>query len=288
MPSILSYNLLQVTKINIEGNLNTDSRGVKKLFQFYNNAVKYKNQIIEIDMYNMGFFDANLSCVLYAILYKLNKDNGLKFELDFDYLQRKYSVLFRNGLFIEGEAVDERESTIQLKSFQPNSDNDEEFVNYITNDVLSHRGMPDFSRKVKLGIAQELTEISSNIMQHSQANDPFFVCGQYFPKNNLLKFSIVDIGVGFLPAIREKEANITDHGSAIIWALESGNTTKKDVPGGLGLHNLRKYCDENNSYMQIISGDKFWNSESMPGFTMSLGCEFAGAIINLLFSDKIR
>tara|TARA_Y100001968_G_C19450328_1_gene768107 strand:- start:5393 stop:6244 length:852 start_codon:yes stop_codon:yes gene_type:complete len=277
-----------ITKIDIEGNLNTDSRGIKKLFQFYNKAVGYKNQVIEIDMYKMGFFDANLSCVLYAILYKLNKDNGLKFALDFEYLQKEYSVLFRNGLFIEGEAVDERESTIQLKSFQPNADNDEEFVSYITNDVLGHRGMPNFSRKVKLGIAQELTEISSNIIQHSRTNDPFFVCGQYFPKKNLLNFSIVDIGVGFLPAIREKESKITDHGSAIIWALESGNTTKKDVPGGLGLHNLLKYCEANNSYMQIVSGDKFWNSESMPGFTMSLGCEFAGSVINLLFSDKIR
>lgn len=199
-------------------------------------------------------------------------------------------MLFRNGLFIQGDNVkDERDSTIQLKSFDPNAGDDTEFIRYIKEDVLNHRGMPNFSESVKMGILQELTEISGNIALHSKTDDPFFVCGQYYPNKGYLVFSIVDLGIGFLPAIKQKtNGKVEDHAQAILWALEKGNTTKKGAPGGLGLYQLKKYCTENNSLMQIVSGDKFWNSESASGFTFSLGSKFAGSVINLLFSDKIR
>lgn len=278
-----------IKKISLRDNFNTDSSGIRKLFQFYNQASTYKNIVLEVDMYNMGFFDANLSCLFYAILYKLNKDNGLTFELDLEYLRDNYDVLFRNGLFIQGDNLkDERESTIQLKTFDPNAGDDSEFIRYIKEEVLNHRGMPGFSESVKRGILQELTEISGNIALHSKTDDPFFVCGQYYPNKGYLIFSIVDLGVGFLPAIQQKTSGLVkDHAQAILWALEKGNTTKKGTPGGLGLYQLKKYCNDNNSLMQIVSGDKFWNSESVSGFTFSLGTKFVGSVINLLFSDKI-
>lgn len=207
-----------INMISLKDNFNTDSRGIKKLFQFYDQASQYQNEILEIDMYKMGFFDANLSCLFYAILYKLNKEKGLTFKLDRKYLRDQYDVLFRNGLFIQGEDVDdERESTIRLKSFDPNAADDTDFIKYIEQDVLNHRGMPDFPKSVKMGILQELTEISSNIALHSKTDDPFFVCGQYYPRKGYLIFSIVDLGVGFLPAIQKKtKGKVKNHGQAIL------------------------------------------------------------------------
>lgn len=276
--------------LSLEGELYTNFSGVKQLFQFYHRANEFTNTTIYIDMYHLSWIDANLSSLFSAVLFKLGKENNLQFSTDLTFLKNKFDVLFRNGFFITSEKIpDDRESTVVLKEF--NSDQDSEFITYIKDDLLNHRGMPNFSPNVKEGIMNELVEVYSNIGLHAKTTFPFFVCGQYYPKQGALNFSVVDLGVGFLPAIKEKTRGEVDTDyKAIVWALKKGHTTKRDSPGGLGLFNLRDYCKKNNSNMQIITGNTFWSSEFETTIFdyREFPNPFVGTIINLLFSDKIR
>ena len=276
--------------LTLQGELYTNFSGVRNLFDFYHKANDYSNTTVYIDMYHLGWIDANLSSLFHAILFKLGKENNLKFSTDLNFLKSKFDVLFRNGLFVTGnEVVDERQSTVVLKEFA--SDDDKGFIKYIKDDLLNHRGMPNFSENVKKGILNELIEVQNNILLHAKTPFPLFVCGQYYPRQNALIFSIVDLGVGFLPAIKTKtNGEVGNDYEAIIWALEKGNTTKTDCPGGLGLYNLKEYCKKNNSNIQIITGNTFWSSEFETTIFdyREFSNPFVGTIINLLFSDKIR
>jgi len=277
--------------LSLEGEMSTNFSGIKRLFEFYHNANEYSNLTLFIDMYHLDWIDANLSSLFSAILFKLNKENNLIFSTDINYLKEKFDVLFRNGFFISNDkTLDERNSTVVLTKFYPNED--KKFIDYIEKDLLNHRGMPSFDKSTKAGILNELVEVYSNIGLHAKTEYPFFVCGQYYPKQEELIFSIVDLGVGFLPAIKNKtDGKIDDDFKAISWALEKGNTTKANGSvGGLGLYNLKNYCKKNNSKIQIVSGNTYWSSEFET--TMFDYREFAnpfvGSIINLLFSHKMR
>lgn len=272
--------------LTLEGRIKTDFWGVNKLYLFYAECSRFTNCIIYIDMYRLEWIDANLSSLFNAILHKLRAENNLYFSTDLNFLLRNFDILFRNGLFItEKEIYDERESTVALKSFI--KDQDADFIDYVQNDLLEHRGMPNFPRSVKEGILNELIEIQCNIHEHSKTDYPFFVCGQYYPRNGSLNFSIVDLGVGFLPAIKRKTKSLVQTNyNAIQWALQRGTTTKINVPGGLGLYNLKKYCENNNSIMHIITGDTFWSSEYDNSLIThrTFNAPIGGTIINLLFS----
>ena len=119
--------------------------------------------------------------------------------------------------------------------------------------------------------------------------DPFFVGGQYYPRQGYLKFTMVDLGDGFLPRIKKVTADkITTNVDAILWALQ-GNSTKivlDQCPGGLGIQSMYRYCLEHKGVLQIISNDGFWSSDLENTIFESgraLPTPFLGTTINLLF-----
>lgn len=271
--------------ITLSNTFYTNFSGVKRLFDFYKQASEYYNDTIYLDFYHLNWFDANLSALFGSILAKLNKENNLKFSTDLNFLKEHFDVLFRNGFLRSDQKVDdEQQSTVSLKSFNP--DDKDGFIDYIENDLLNHRGMPTFSDLEKDGIIDSLIEVFCNIQIHSKSKEPFYACGQYYPKQGFLAFSMVDLGVGFLPAIEEKtNGTINTSYDAIKWALERRNTTKRDSPGGLGLYNLNSYFAKTNGNFQIITGDTFWSLELentvMKKFHFSN--PYVGSILNLFF-----
>lgn len=273
------------TVLSIEGNLSTNFSGIKRLFEFYHEAKVYTNTTISIDFYRLNWIDANLCALLHGILYKLSVDNNLKFSTDMVFLEEQFNVLFRNGFINSGSNVDERNSVITLKEF--NSKDKDGFINYIENELLCNRGMPQFSIVQKDEIVNALIELFNNIDRHAQTSFPFFVCGQYFPTKMKVVFSMVDLGVGFLPAIREKTNGGIDCSiGSIKWALIKKHTTKKCCPGGLGLSDLHDYCLGNNGILQIITGDAYWSSDLLTTNVDHLlfSKPFVGSIINLHFN----
>ena len=45
----------------------------------------------------------------------------------------------------------------------------------------------------------------------------------------------------------------------ITWAVKSGNSTKIEVSGGLGLSLMQEFIYYNEGKYQIVSGNEFWN-----------------------------
>ncbi|WP_405411717.1 hypothetical protein [Maribacter sp. Asnod1-A12] len=274
--------------LTLRDRFNTNFSGIKRLFEFYKSASEHHNEVIYLDFYHLTWFDANLSALFGSILAKLRKENNLTFSTDLNFLKEHFDVLFRNGFLHSETTIDDvQKSTVSFKSFS--LDDKDNFINYIENDLLNHRGMPTFSENEKDSIIESLIEVYCNIQIHSKSEEPFYVCGQYYPQEGVLTFSMVDLGVGFLPAIKKKTKGAIDNSyDAIKWALEKRNTTKVGSPGGLGLFNLNSYFHSTNSNFQIISGDTFWSLEMENTLIKKFHFPdpYVGSILNLFFKCK--
>jgi hypothetical protein len=273
--------------IELNNIINTGYSGYSKLIKFYHEANKYKNQEILICIKNLEWIDANLSALLDAILHKLAHENQLTFTIDSELAQQKFDVLLRNGFFkAPKSSVDIKKTTLPNAQFSVVDKTS--YIRYLEDSLMKHRGFPEKLSHLKESIIDQLIEIFCNSHHHSGSEYPFFVSGQYFPKQKCLIFTMVDLGNGFLPKIMQVEPKIKDSLAAIHWAIE-GNSTKlkmEEIPGGLGLKGLLQYCSESNGGVQIVSGDGFWDSRdkgSMFSDGRTIENQFVGTTVNLFF-----
>lgn len=280
-------------RVRLTDQIGTSFSGYRKLVRFYQECAEHTNDTVSIDFYDLEWIDGNQAALFDAILYKLTKDNGLRFSTDFEFLKKKFDVLFRNGFLVDGEAIeDDRKSTVPVKNFS--CEDKKGFIQYVERDLMKHRGMPtSLSKKVREKIIDDLIEIFCNAHHHANTKDPFFVAGQYYPRAGELRFTMVDLGDGFLPRI-EKATNgkITTSLEAISWAVK-GNSSKLAIDGtsgGLGLKGIHKYCTANEGVLDIATGDGYWSSSYANGTIFSGGRSlgpdiFAGTAINLTFQS---
>jgi len=272
----------------------TNSVGVKQLLDFYEDCKKFTDCIIHIRLDNLLWLDGNLCALLGALMFRLTHDNNLKFGMDAAEVTKKCSVLFHNDFLKIEQDIDlyKKKSSIPFKGFYPKQK--DEFTDYLDNELLSHKAMPKFSPEIKEKLIDDLIEIYGNIDKHAETESPFFVCGQHFPKQEIIRFTICDLGVGFYKKIKQiKPDIIANSGDAILWAVD-GNSTKPDAPGGKGLKNLHEYLSGNKGGIQIFSGDANWCSKEMaqnitmkPQGISQLKKIFAGSSISLEFNKKV-
>jgi len=277
--------------ISIEGEIYTSSQGVNKLMQFYYEAVEYKDTVITVDFYNMDWLDANLTALLNAITYRLKKDNNIQLSADFEFLSKNFNVLFRNGWLKDEHfnITDVQETTIPCTHFLPSQESD--FLEYIDKTLLCHRGMPALEKSKRLRIQSDLIEIFTNIFRHARTDDPFFVCGQYYPTKGFFILTMVDLGVGFLPPIQQYTGGVINSDiDSIRWALSGKSSLINDPTteiGGFGLEGIHKYCLDNKGVFQIYTGTDFWGTDLentiWQGFR-TLKHSFQGSMLNLFFN----
>lgn len=277
---------------SLEGYIKTGYGGYNKLCSFYHFCLGHPNGThFSLDFTRVEWIDGNLCALLLAIVYHLNKTYGHTITTDMDVIKERFSVLLRNG-FLKSEDYphDDRQSTVPVEYFSP--EDKEGFNNYLQYSLLTHRGMPsNLTDTLKEQIKEDILEVFCNTNHHANTQEPFFVGGQFYPKIGILKFTMVDLGDGFLPRIQKAtQGKITDCLSSILWALE-GNSSKNfldNCPGGLGITSMKKYFAENNGVLQIISGDGFWSSDlsgSVFEGGRTLKNPFLGTTINLFFGQ---
>jgi hypothetical protein len=282
-----------VTEYTLRGRnetISTDFNGIISLLNFYNYAKQYQNITINLNLDGINFIDANLCAFLYAIIYKLRTSNRIRTYIDFHSLKKDLNVLIRNGFtnYIAGnqsafKPYDNRDTTIPLFHFSQ-SDADA-YCNYIESDFLHQRGL----RKLRLierdMIVSSYLEIFDNVGLHANTREPIFVCGQYFPYQCELKFTMVDLGEGFLRKIAEftkDTIKITKGSDAVCWAVR-GNSTKKDAKGGTGLRDIFMFCNRSGGSLQIITDDCFYSMTEKKETTFKIPHPFHGTTINLIF-----
>ena len=275
----------------LEDSIYTNFSGHKQLITFYNWCLLLPPEShIHISFKDVNWFDGNLSALLSAIVHQLDKKLGHTFSTDEEAIKTKFNVLFRNGfLQSEKKEYDNRKSTVPMMSFD--CSDKEGFYSYIENELLAHRGIPShISQNLKERIKDDLLEIFANTNHHANTTDPFFVCGQYYPKNKNLVFTMVDLGDGFLPRInRATKGQVTTQLQAILWAIK-GNSSKialDECPGSLGITSMLSYCKSGKGVLQIFSGDAYWASDYENTIFRDgriLPAPFLGTTINLYFN----
>jgi len=275
---------------SLNSNIETNAIGVDLLTKFYHDAKKLPNwTTASFDISNVGNFDANLSAAFLALNYKLYHSHKVPSRFT---IGQGHSIFYRNGLIshMSGHGnnnnyLDDRESTIPLRTYK--TEDDEHFSAYIKSEFLKHRGLDGLSLAKKNIVKDHYLEIFTNVDLHAKTTAPIFVCGQFYPANNALKFTLADLGQGFLPAISAKQSSITDEKTAIIWATTDKNSTKDPLhgPGGTGLKDLKQYCYDNNGSLQICCGTGFVTFTAGRAIESTLRFAFPGTLINIIFRN---
>lgn len=269
----------------------SDRTGINQLLEFYKQCSAYNKSIIEICVKNLEWFDGNLCAFLGALLYRLNATNGLTFSIREEDIESKFDIFIHNEFLpVKITRATKKKSCIPFKGFEV-KDKDG-FIDYVENEVLKHQAMPRFSDDVIDKLLDDLGELYANIDKHAFTDMPFYVCGQFYPRLSVVKFTICDLGIGFLENINRLKPEIASFDQAIKWAV-NGNSSKPDAPGGTGLIGLKNYFADSKGKLQIISGDSMWCSETFeqkpllyPEGLMPLKHFFQGAVVNLEFNKK--
>ncbi|MEB0279897.1 hypothetical protein [Mucilaginibacter sp. 10B2] len=269
--------------VKLSGWIKTNSLGLTKLLTFYEEISAYRDTYVQVDFSELKWIDANMSALLNALEYKLEKENNIKLFTDMDYLANNFSVLFRNGALTDDGIVirDTQLTTLPFKLFFPLEQ--KEFAHYVNEELMKHRGLAEkIDERFKNRIKRDLIEISTNIYRHAQTTDPFFVCGQYYPQKATFIFTMVDVGVGFLKPIQNQDTSVKTDFEAIKWAL-NGNTTKSEAGGGLGLSGILDYFQNNRGDFHICTGNSYWTKSSELGNT-KIRLPFKGTFVSLCFN----
>ena len=258
--------------------IRTTLTGYQKLIAFYNRCERYKNEEIIVSFDKLTWLDANMAALIFAIFNKLEDENGLTFYVDQDQIRDRFQILIRNGFLSGVEFVPTSSKTaVKLEGF--NKDDDTNFIAYIHKELLSHRSLP-ITTTEKYLLTDAFLELFCNVQKHARTDSPVFACGQFYPTHRRLNFTLVDSGVGYLVPIQEyTNGEISTASEAILWALK-GNTTKRGVPGGLGLTEIQNFCKTNGARFDIITGGAYWSNDfSVPKKVKP----FCGTIVNVIF-----
>jgi signal transduction histidine kinase len=130
---------------------------------------------------------------------------------------------------------------------------------------------------------ESLFEVYGNAVDHAETQLGIFACGQYYPRNQRLDFSIADLGIGIQERILKDLGVRMTPVQAINWAME-GNTTRRGRPGGLGLQLIREFLQLNGGRIVVVSASGYWElSKKHKGKprTSVLHCAFPGTIVTI-------
>ncbi len=270
-----------------EGSFVSHPSSFRKLYKIYDLFKEGKEKKILLDLSEVDWIDANLCAVIDAIIYVLGKENGHQFFVDSNHIKNRFEIFERNGFLKRSDneklIIDNSNTTVLMTRFSCESDG--AFYQYIGESLFENRAFEKMS-EIKAELIGHFLEVFSNIQTHAKSTGPVFACGQYYPKKKILKFTLVDLGIGFYDPISEfTKGKIQTVEDAILWALEENHSTKVDAPGGLGLSSLKKYCLNNGHIFQIVTNGICWTNGTGQLNYWPMG-KFPGTTINLEFTCK--
>ncbi len=237
--------------------------------------------IIEIDMGSTQWFDADMCAAFGAILYSLGKNANTVRLIHLQ--QHVNAILSKNGFmshYGRVKLLDRWGTTIAYQRFDVKDDR--YFSGYIENELIHRSEIPKMLPGLLKKFRESIFEIFSNAVLHSDTDMGIFSCGQFFPRQHRLDFTVADLGVGMRQNIKNHIGLELPPEEAINWATAKRNTTKRgNVPGGLGLKILCEFIDLNGGCIQIVSDAGYWHRRNSEIVTKPLSNPFPGTVVNL-------
>lgn len=266
------------------GNLNNNKETYEQIGKLYNFLVSCKTQKVVLDFSKVSFIAANLFAVLGACLdYSINKNCHKIFVKGLNNTIKQ--LIARNGFnrYFRIESIDDNyRNSIRYEIFQANTEQLTDFERYLILYVFDHKEMPAMSDSYRNLIIDNFLEIFNNVIDHAEA-ESVYVCGQFFHKKKILDISIVDIGLSFDQKINKyfKDKGLKSPEKCIEWAIMSGNSTKTETPGGLGLTVLMEFLRYNAGSFTIVSGREFYCYDKEKAITQDISQFFPGTIVTI-------
>ncbi len=192
-------------------------------------------------------------------------------------------ILSRNGFLSHygGKKIpDSRGTTISYQRFDV--EDGRHFSGYIESEFIHRPEIPAMSPGLVKKFHQSIFEIFNNAVLHSGTVSGIFSCGQFFPKQEKLNFTVADLGVGIPRNVKDYTGRHLSSVDAIIWATQDNNTTKRaGVSGGLGLKLLGEFIELNGGCIRIVSDDGYWEKKKNDIFTTKLSHPFPGTVVGM-------
>lgn len=266
---------------SIPRKIENDFEGVTNLLKIYHELMQ--EPLIESVVFDFQlnkWFEANMVTILATVFESLyRRHEGVKIYLE-NVNSKVENIFKKNGFYDSynlGLQEDTYNSTIKFVPFS--MEEEDKFSEYLEQIVMP---------KINLNISQEekryfktcMQEIFQNTKMHA-SSDILYTCGQFFPQKSKVALTLADIGVTIGENVRKKlnDFNLNDADS-INWATDFGNTTKIDDDGGIGLHMLKQYIEQNGELI-IVSGNGYWESKMGKEYHRKLKYYFNGTIINI-------
>lgn len=217
-----------------------------------------------------------------GVLDKLRADFN---EIEFNEIDNKIKQVFQKNDFLSHygfpKKSDENNTTIKYHKFKQN---DRSYFNqYVAKDLITISDFPEMNQTMRKRVVQTISELFINSVIHSES-EHIYTCGQFFPQKEKIEFTITDTGVGFKNNINRRFNSKMSSTQAIKWAMVDGNSTKKDISGGIGLAFFGEFIKANKGKLQIISDDGFFMIDSDIPTIKQFDKPFPGTIVNM----KIR
>lgn len=268
--------------INAPSNIGNDEEGAQFLSLFFQKSTEQNKQIF-VNFKNTRWIRANLSSALGAICWNAASNNN---KIFFQNLTPSIKRILAKNSFLTKfgipEIKDISKSTIKYMEFNP--DEKTAFSMYVRDEFIPSLGVKfpkSFEQEFRTGVE----ELFQNCRLHGEC-EKIFVCGQYFPTERRLYFSITNIGTTIKENINKRfpEYVLSPNG-AIIWATKKGNTTRleKNI-GGIGLDFLINFLDSTKGKIHIISDAASYERERKIVDSKILNNKFSGTIVTLIFS----
>lgn len=260
-------------------NINNTFNSYQQLIDFFH---EHKAKIFDdISIELRYWFSANMCATLGGILDIFsNNINTIKFDYINPDIER---ILLKNDFlsyFGYSRIIDNHHTTIRFLKLKITDG--KYFNNYVVDELIGRAELPQMSSLVKEKMTEAIYEMFVNAQIHSDS-EHIYTCGQFFPRDNKIEFTIVDTGIGFKRKINERFDSNLSSIQAIEWATKDRNTTKINVSGGIGLALLKEFIAKNGGKMQIISGDGFYQFDSYGEQKQLFRGAFPGTIVNLQF-----
>lgn len=249
-------------------------------------SVLYENEYdeLQLNFEKVRFIAANQLAVIAAIVEELCIRKGKTVALG-NITNKVRLVMQKNGfgkhLQLEPKA-DKFHTTIPYQFFR--IDESEEFERYLLLHIFQREDIPRMSERARNTIIDYFLEIFNNVKEHANAGY-IYSCGQFFPKSNILYFTICDIGKTIPDNVKDYLKEISrgkDEEYCIEWALKEGNSTRtNDSPGGLGLSMINRFIELNKGRLMVMSGNEIYEySKNKSRFLISESC-FRGTIVTI-------
>ncbi|RKS15777.1 ATP-binding protein [Flavobacterium sp. 120] len=242
-------------------------------FSFINDSLKLVNldfDDIIIDLNTITFLDTDdivaLACLLDSFA---NSGKTIKFENGDDslltYLENiKFKNYWNPEFNRDRFTVTNNDTTLCLWHISK-----EMIVDYTTYATRYYKGI--FKDKDLVLLSLNLTEVFNNIFDHSYSSVNGYIITEYFPKKNILSFSVCDFGIGIAESMNRYNKSInkmqTQDSIAIKGALITGVSSHSTPQNrGFGLGNVLDFTENykgaltifsNNGYLCKIFGEEY-------------------------------